>query len=41
MGICFMSQGAQTGAHQPRGVGWGRDMGGAVQRGRGHMDTYG
>ena len=41
MGICFMSQGTQTGAlYQPRGVGWGGRWEGH-SRGRGHMDTYG
>ena len=41
VGICYMSQGTQTGSvHQPRGVGWGgRWEGGS--RGRGHMYTYG
>ena len=32
MGVCCMSQGAQTGAlFQPRGVGW-REMGGRFKR---------
>ena len=41
MGICYMSQGTQTGAlYQPRGVEWeGRWEGGS--KGRGHMKTYG
>ena len=41
MGICWVTQGTQTGAlYQPREVGWrGRQEGGL--RGRGHMYTYG
>ena len=40
VGICCMTQGAQTGAlRHPRGVGWGGWWEGN-SRGRGHMYTY-
>ena len=41
MGICYITQGTQTGALcQPRGVGWGGRWEGR-SRGRGQMYTYG
>ena len=34
MGICCMTLRTKTGAlYQPRGVGWGREMGGKFKRG--------